>query len=235
MYHKVSKQKGKEWSYYICSRRYQFGKDGCVKTHQTIAEKEAGIKGKEIFHEGCSMPVLGARGGEYSADGLIAWMVEEKFKKPGFLDAVIAEALAALNTDETRRSVQVAENEVKDLERKRTNFENAIGNASNETVINSLVKKLEAIDTDISAAKTKLRTTARDAARQIDPKAEALRIRKVFEGFCGLPVSEQKALLNEHVKRLDYVEPSCAGDISAMFNVTMKINSLQHSNSDTPS
>ena len=128
----------------------------------------------------------------------------------------------------------MAENQVKDLERKRTNFETAIGNASSETVINSLVKKLEAIDTDISAARTKLRTAAKDAARQIDPASEELRVKKAFERFCGLPVSEQKALLNEYVKCIDYVEPSCAGDISAMFNVTMRINSLRHANSETP-
>src|ERR1039457_3677433 len=121
MYHKVTNQKGKEWSYYICSGRYTKKTD-------------------------CRQPILGARGSEYSADGLIAWMVADKFSEPDFIEARIEESLAAANTTEARLRLAAANKAVKDLEGQKSSYEEAIGGTKNASVIASLVKRLEDLD-----------------------------------------------------------------------------------------
>jgi hypothetical protein len=213
MYHKVTNHDGKQWAYYICSGRYTKKTD-------------------------CRMPILQAKGEPFpsscSADELIAFAMETKFAEPGFVKARIEEALAAANTYETRLHLATAEKEVKDLERMKSNFETAIGNASSHTVINSLVKKLEALDTEIALARTRVRFAQKAVTRQIDPVAAAVQVQEAFKDFQTLPGDEQKEILNQYVSRIDYVPPTCAGDVSAMFNVTMKINALQVSNLDEP-
>jgi uncharacterized protein YgbK (DUF1537 family) len=124
---------------------------------------------------------------------------------------------------------------VKDLEGQKSSYEEAIGGTKNASVIASLVKRLEDLDTELSAARTKARMAAKEAARMVDPKEAALQVKEAFQGFRELPAAEQKALLNQYVTRIDYDPPSCAGDISAMFKVTMRVNGLRHSKTEAPS
>ena len=124
---------------------------------------------------------------------------------------------------------------MKDLEARQSNYEKAIGNAKSETVITSLVAKLEALEGEVTAARKDVQKVSKTASVKVDPVAAALQVKKDFEGFDELPVSEQKPLLQKYILRLEYVPPVCTGDISAMFNVTMQINGLQHSKTDTPS
>jgi hypothetical protein len=208
MYHKVTNHDGKQWAYYICSGRYTKKTD-------------------------CKQPILAARG-EYSADQLISWELETKFAEKGFVQARIEEALAARDTDETQRTLTATKAAVKELEEQQENFAVAIASTKNQTVIKSLVRKMEALDTETSLARTKARQAAKEATSAIDPVAAAVQVQKDFAGFVGFSVTKQKELLNEYVSRIDFVPPSCAGDISGMFNVTMKISSLGVSKLETP-
>jgi hypothetical protein len=93
---------------------------------------------------------------------------------------------------------------------------------------------MEALDTEIALARTRVRFAEKAVTRQVDPAVAAVKVQAAFKDFVTLPACQQKEILNEYVSRIDYVPPSCAGDVSAMFNVTMKINSLEVSNSETP-
>ena len=193
MYHKVTNHDGKQWAYYICSGRYTKKTD-------------------------CRQQILAARG-EYSADQLIAHELDVKFADPGFVQARIQEALAARDTDETRRNLVAAKAEVKELEDQQENFAVAIASTKNTSVTKMLVRKMEALDTEIALARTKARQAAKAVSSAIDPVAAEETIRAAFKGFHGLPTTEQKAILNEYVSRIDFIPPSCAGDISAMFHL----------------
>jgi hypothetical protein len=226
MYHKVTNHDGKQWAYYICSSRYQFGIAGSNKLHKS---KKDPI-GKLIFHKGCDEPILQAKGDPFpkscSADELIAWAMDEKFAEPGFVQARIEEALAAADTEETKRNLAAAQKEVKDMEAEQENFAVAIGSTKNASVTKLLVKKMEALDTEIALARTRVRFAQKEVTRQIDPVAAAAQVMAAFKGFQELPVRQQKEVLNQHVSRIDYLPPTCAGDVSAMFNVTMKLNEI---------
>ncbi len=208
MYLRVSNHDGRQWAYYICSGRYTKKTD-------------------------CRQPILQGRG-EYSADQLIARELDEKFSEDGFVQARIQEALAARDTDETRRNLSAAKAEVKELEDQQENFAVAIASTKNTSVTKMLVRKMEALDTDISLARTKARQAAKEATSAIDPIAAALQVKTVFAGFVDFPTAKQKELLNEYVSRIDYNPPSCAGDISGMFKVSMRINSLGFVKLETP-
>jgi hypothetical protein len=208
MYHKVTNHDGRQWAYYICSSRYTKKTD-------------------------CRQPILKAHGG-LSADELIAWELETKFAEKGFVQARIQEALAARNTDETRRNLTAAKAAVKELEDQQENFAVAIASTKNVSVTKMLVGKMEVLDTDISLARITARQAAKEATSAIDPIAAALQVQTVFKGFVGFPVAQQKAILQEYVSRIDFIPPSCAGDISGMFNVTMKISSLGVSKLEAP-
>ena len=115
---------------------------------------------------------------------------------------------------------------MKELEAQQENFAVAIASTANTSVTKLLVRKMEALDTEIAMARTQARQAAKAATIAIDPVAAAVQVQRDFAGFVGFPVTKQKELLNQYVSRIDFVPPSCAGDISGMFKVTMQINSL---------
>jgi hypothetical protein len=186
------------------------------------------------------MPRIQAHG-ELATDQLLAWELSERLTELDFITPRIEEAINANQTEEKKLELAVAEKSVRDLERKKANYETAIGSTESASVILSLTKKLEETDTELAAARSKARVTKRELTASVDPEKAAKQVKEVFGGFADLPLAEQRTILETYVDRIIYnrpvdgtplnlddesriiYNPPYCGSVSGLFDVRLKV------------
>lgn len=216
MYHKYKKdgRTGKYYAIYVCSSRERGF--GCmmprVQAH-TSADTET-----------CTV--------KPGIDDLLACELERLLTNPNFLADRLQEARNASETDERKIELAVSEKTVRELERKKENFETAIGTTDNGSVIVSLTKKLEEIDGELSEARLKVRLAKKGMDSGVDMKAAVTYVKNTFVQFSALPKAEQIALLQKYVSRIVYRQPVADGGLFNL-DVELKVTGDQLGQSDT--
>jgi len=201
------------------------------KSGNTHTESYYICSGRATKKTDCKAPILQAHG-EYSVDDLVLQEAVHQFSQPGFIEARIKEALAAMDTAQHQRTVKAAAQKVTELKDASANLQSAIRTAKNPGIIASFVGQIEDLENEITAAETKCRMAEKAAQAQVDPKAAAAVVSKDFNGFDKLAIPEQKAILARWVKRVDYAPPVCAGDFFN-FHFTMTVPSGSKTENNT--